>query len=108
MEKGFLTALFDFSFRSFVTARIVSVLYILATIVLGIYALVIVGFSLTSGGPRALIGLVLAPLFFLLGMMYVRVLLEALVVLHRIEGNTARIASVGPAPGTDAGPASSE
>lgn len=108
MEKGFFASLFDFSFQSLVTTKIITVLYILATIVLGIYALVILGLGLTSGGPGALIGLVVAPLFFLLGVMYVRVLLEALVVLHRIEGNTARTAGPGTAPRADAGPASPE
>jgi hypothetical protein len=98
--KPFLAALFDTSFRSFITPRIVGVLYILAIIAIVIYALVIVaaGFSADAGvGIFTLV--IVAPLVFFLGVLYVRVMLEVFIVLFRIERNTR---STGPSqpPGT--------
>lgn len=109
MEKGFFASLFDFSFRSFITIKIVRVFYILAMIFIGLYALGLLIFVASAGGSTGLgglgvlLGLVGAGLIFLLGVMYIRVLLETILVLFRIEGNTARIAGTNPpAPGVGA------
>lgn len=110
MKKGFFASLFNFSFRSFITTKIIPVFYILTTILLGLFTLVFLIVSVfglvRGGGLGSLFGLIAAPLYFLLGIIAVRVFLEAIIVLHRIEGNTARIAGARPAPGTDAGPSS--
>jgi len=50
-SKGFLASMFDLSFSSFVTTRLIKVLYILA-LLLGV--VVTIG-SIFTGGPRAFI-----------------------------------------------------
>ncbi len=84
-------ALFDFSFREFVTPRIIRVLYVLALIIIALYAiggLIAVVASLADGAVlRALFFLLLIPVGLLLAMAYVRVLLEIMVVVFRIGEN---------------------
>lgn len=88
---GFFSALFDFSFREFVTPRIIRVLYVLALIIIALYAiggLIAVVASLADGAVlRALFFLLLIPVGLLLAMAYVRVLLEIMVVVFRIGEN---------------------
>jgi hypothetical protein len=87
--RPFFSALFDTSFRTFITPRIIGILYILAIIVIAVYALVAVaaGFSADAGvGIFTLV--IVAPLIFFLGVLYARVLLEVFIVLFRIEQNT--------------------
>jgi len=91
-EPSFFSALFDVSFSNFVTNRIIKVLYILALIGVTIGALVFLVTGLTQGGGAALLALIVAPLYFLLGLIYIRVLLEVIIVLFRIGENTAVMA----------------
>jgi hypothetical protein len=91
-RKGFFGSLFDLSFTSLVTTRIIKVLYVLAIIVIGIYALIFIagGFSnSTSAGLVVL--LILAPLFALVSLIYTRVLLEVIIALFRIMENTGEL-----------------
>lgn len=58
-QKGFFGSLFDFSFTSLITSKLISVLYILAIICIGIYALFLIGAGFTRGaaiGVLAIIG----------------------------------------------------
>jgi len=92
-EKGFLGSLFDFSFTSLVTPKIVKVLYILFTIwtaLIGLSILVI-GFKTggVAGGLFTLI--VIEPIFVLLTLGIYRVVLEAFMVLFRIYEETRQI-----------------
>ncbi len=90
--RGFMTALFDYSFTSFVTPKIIKVLYLLATIVVALSTLVLVlaAFS-NSGGAGILTLVIVAPLFFLISMIYARVLLELVIVFFRINGNVQEL-----------------
>jgi hypothetical protein len=90
--KGFLGALFDFSFSSFVTARLIRVLYVLGLILAGIGALAMIITGLTQSFLQGVLMLIVAPLFFLLAAMYLRVVLELLIVVFRIAENVERIA----------------
>jgi hypothetical protein len=58
-RKGFFGSLFDLSFTSLVTTRIIKVLYVLAIIVIGIYALIFIagGFSnsTSAGGDNRVV-----------------------------------------------------
>jgi len=99
---GFFAALFDFSFRSFVTEKIIPVLYALWLIAVALFALgvVVAGFEAGSGpdGNPALGILALligAPLILLFGAIYGRVVLEAVIVLFRIADYTKVIADQG-------------
>lgn len=92
-EKGFVGSLFDFSFQSFVTPKIVKVLYVLVavwTAILGL-TMLILGFRLggTSGGLFTLI--IVEPIFILLTLGIYRVVLEAFMVVFRIYEETKKI-----------------
>ena len=106
-KKGFFGSLFDLSFKHFVTGRVVSFLYVVslifvvlnATVSAG-YASLLLGAFLSAVADSQAIGwvsgillfLVLAPLFLLVSIVYVRVLLEIVIVLFRIAENTAEMA----------------
>jgi uncharacterized membrane protein len=92
-EKGFLGSLFDFSFTSLVTPKIVKVLYILFTIwtaLIGLSILVI-GFK-TGGVAGGLFTLIIVePIFVLLTLGIYRVVLELFVVVFRIYDELKKI-----------------
>ena len=90
--KGFFGSLFDLSFTSLVTTRIIKVLYVLAIIVIGLYALIFIagGFSRSSSAGIFVL-LILAPLFTLISLIYTRVLLEVIIALFRIMENTSEL-----------------
>ena len=93
---GFFGALFDFSFTSFVTPKIIKVLFILGVLVVSLYAIgmLLIGlFSMVRGAIGSGLGmLIVAPIIFVLGICYVRVLLEVMVAIFRIAENTSQLA----------------
>lgn len=92
-DKGFIGSLFDFSFSSFVTPKIVKVLYVLITIWTALLALtiLIIGFRTggVAGGLFTLI--IIEPIFILLTLGIYRVVLEAFMVIFRIYEETKKI-----------------
>jgi len=83
--RGFLSALFDFSFTSFVTTRIIKVLYVLILVLVSLVALIytIIAFRLSTG--FGLLVLIIGdPLYIIIVMAFWRLLLEAFVVVFRI------------------------
>jgi hypothetical protein len=90
-KKGY-QALFDLSFRRFITLRLTGILYAIALALGSLYAM---GWSLAGFGESLGQGLlrlvVLAPLGFLLYAIWVRILLEASVSLIRVAQNTSDI-----------------
>jgi len=89
---GFFKALFDFSFTSFVTSKIIKFLYGLSILLAAILALILIvaGFSAhPAAGIIAL--LIVAPLLFLISVIYSRVLLEIIIVIFRISENTSEV-----------------
>ena len=83
--KGFLSALFDFGFTSFVTPKVIKVLYTLITIgtVLSALVFTIIAFkaSVAFGVATLVIG---DPLFILIVLAIYRVILEFFVVTFRV------------------------
>ena len=92
-DRGFIGSLFDFSFSSFVTPKIVKVLYVLITIWTALLALtvLILGFRTggLAGGLFTLI--IIEPIFILLTLGIYRVVLEAFMVVFRIYEETKKI-----------------
>ena len=84
-QKGFFESLFDFSFTSFVTTRIIKVLYVLILIMTGLGALI---FTISAFNANALFGLLTLiigdPLFIIIVMAFWRLVLESFVVVFRI------------------------
>jgi hypothetical protein len=85
-SKGFFGALFDFSFTSFVTTKIIKVLYVLILVLAVISALVytVIAFKVSPG--FGFLTLVIGdPLFIIIVMAFWRLVLEAFIVVFRIS-----------------------
>jgi len=80
--------LFDLSFSRFVSPSIVTLLFILAIVVASVVALSTSIAGLATIGRGGIILVLLAPLYWLLGVIYARVFLELVIILFRIEANT--------------------
>lgn len=107
-QKGFIGSLFDLSFTSFVTTKLIKVLYVLSLVLLAI-AYVVVAIALFSSGGQELtvnadgsfgtessgntgLGLlwlfVIGPILLFFYVLMYRVLFELVIVLFRIFENT--------------------
>jgi Domain of unknown function (DUF4282) len=83
--KGFLGALFDFGFTSFVTPKVIKALYVLIMIGTVVSALVFTIIMFRVSTPFGILTLVVAdPLFILIVMAIYRVILEFFVVVFRV------------------------
>jgi hypothetical protein len=83
--KGFLGALFDFRFTSFVTPKVVKVLYPLIMILTGLTALSFIDIAFRASIGFGFVSLfILAPLFFLVVTAIYRILLEFFIVIFRV------------------------
>ncbi len=83
--KGFLGALFDFGFTSFVTPKVVKALYMLIMIGTVVSALVFTIIMFRVSTPFGILTLLVAdPLFILIVMAIYRMILEFFVVVFRV------------------------
>ncbi|MEU1972369.1 DUF4282 domain-containing protein [Microbacterium sp. NPDC019599] len=101
--RGFLSALFDISFRTFITRRLASAFYVVGLIAIGIGFLVWfvrgiwVGIDLISFNPGAGVSLlvatlILVPIATFLAIVILRFIIEAVVALIAIAENTQQTA----------------
>lgn len=101
--RGFFRALFDFSFRTFITRRLASVFYLAGLIVIVIGAVLYLVTGILNGvaalwfNPGAGITLIIAtiilvPLIAFLAIVALRLVIEAVVALIAIAENTERTA----------------
>ena len=90
-KKGFFAALFDQSFSEFVTTKLIKLLYAIS---LGFSALLLVAavvvLFMQSVGA-GVVGLLLAPIVFVLSALMTRVWTELLIVIFRIAENSTEI-----------------
>lgn len=111
-RRGFFRSLFDLSFTSFITGRVVSFVYVLSLIFVVLYVLGTVGYSSVlfytffsafaesqAAGIVAGVALfvIFTPILLLVAVVYLRVLLEIVVVLFRISEDTAELVRQGQA-----------
>jgi uncharacterized membrane protein len=88
--KGFMASLFDFSFRDFITPRVIKVLYVILLILAGIGAIAIIAIMFMMGpGFGVLALLILGPLYFFLSALGYRVMLELVAVIFSIKHELA-------------------
>jgi hypothetical protein len=84
-QKGFFASLFDLSFQSLITPRIIKVLYVLTLFVIGVVS---VFFVIAAFAKSALAGavtlLILVPIGALFYVIYARVALELFIAIFRI------------------------
>jgi hypothetical protein len=88
--RSILAALFDFSFTTFASKRLIPLLYGLAVVVGAIYAAGALWVAIRDGGGVALGALIMVPLVYVIFVVYARVFLEVLVAVFRIAENTER------------------
>ncbi len=104
--KNFVSSLFDFSFTSFITIKLIKVLYFLAMLLAGITSLMAIAAAFNINAGVGVLALVLSPVVFLLVLTYARVTLELIIVFFQIEAHTRSTAlALQPKPYTQTYPA---
>jgi hypothetical protein len=84
-SKGFLEALFDFSFTTFATTKITKALYILILIMTGLAAFTYTILAFSASPVFGFLTLIIGdPLFIIIVMAFWRLILESFVVAFRI------------------------
>jgi hypothetical protein len=93
---GFLSSLFDLSFSTFITTKLIKVLFVISIAVAAFcsLALVVSGF-ISSSLAGILMLLIGAPLLFFFYVIYARVMMEVLIVVFRSSEYLAEIAKQG-------------
>ncbi|MET0828067.1 MAG: DUF4282 domain-containing protein [Microbacterium sp.] len=103
MSRGFFRALFDLSFRTFITRRLASIFYLVGLIAIAIGFIVYfvsglvsgiqaLGFNVGAGISLIVATLILVPVFTFLAIVILRFVIEAVVALIAIAENTERTA----------------
>ncbi|WP_127819475.1 DUF4282 domain-containing protein [Microbacterium sp. CPCC 204701] len=101
--KGFFAALFDLSFRTFITRRLASVFYLVGLIAIGIGFLVyfvsgilgaisVMPFNVGAGISALIATIVIVPVLTFLAIVLLRFIIEGVVALIAIAENTERTA----------------
>ena len=90
-EKGFLKALFDVSFSSFIVTRLIRLIYGLSIVFAAVTALFILIGGVLQGGGSALLAIIGAPVVFFIYVILARVWCEMIIVIFRIADNTGRL-----------------
>lgn len=90
--KGFFGSLFDYSFSSFITPRLIKVLYVLMTIAAALWTLLVILVAFKASSALGILALVIGgPMFFVITMIYVRVGLELVMAFFHIHGDVEEI-----------------
>jgi hypothetical protein len=91
--KGFLRALFDFSFTTYITPKIIKVIFGIVIVVSGLGWL---GYTIFAFATNVVLGIIvfviIGPLIFLLYIILARVYLEVVMAVFTIAENSTRIA----------------
>ena len=87
-----LAAIFDFSFRRFITLSVIKVLFILGILLIALewVALMIVAFT-TAGALAGIGALLIGTIGAFIAVIFLRVWLELIVVIFRIGENTSKL-----------------
>lgn len=91
MKKNFVQTLFDFSFDSLITPRIISVIYGVAMFFTGIGTLIFVWNALEENFLMGIGSLILAPIVFFLGLVLARIYCELVIALFKVAENTSHL-----------------
>jgi Domain of unknown function (DUF4282) len=82
---GFIRSLYDFSFSSFVTLRVIRVLYVLITILYSLAAVIVFIGVLVQHKPADIVAaIILVPIGYLIYLTFARIAMEILMVLFNI------------------------
>jgi Domain of unknown function (DUF4282) len=96
MQKGFFASLFDISFSSLITTKVIKVVYVISMIVIGLAALVfIIAAAASDDGAGAVVfAIIVVPIFALLYLVYTRIILEVIIVLFRIMESNIELVEI--------------
>jgi uncharacterized protein DUF4282 len=96
MQKGFFASLFDISFSSLITTKVIKVVYVISMIVIGLAALVfIIAAAASEDGAGAVVfAIIVVPIFALLYLIYTRIILEVIIVLFRIMESNIELVEI--------------
>jgi hypothetical protein len=97
-NKGIIACIFDLSFNEFVTTRIIKILFMLSILLAAFAALFIIIGGFASGTAAGFLGaLIMAPIVFILSVLFSRIWLELVIVAFRVAENTSRLVEQGKA-----------
>jgi len=92
-SPSLFAGLTDVGFRTFVTRKFLSVIYIVLAVGILLTAIAFFASAASQGGRAALVALVVVPLVALLYLVMARVSLELVALMFRIAENTDRMAA---------------
>jgi len=92
--KGFVSILFDLSFKEYVTTKILKFIYILAIIFAVISALGFIGAGFTRGTTAGMLCLIFSPVILLIYIIGARVWVEMIIVLFRISQDLSTLVTI--------------
>lgn len=90
-NKSFLSSLFDFSFSSYITPKFIKFLFILGVILTAIATLLLIIFGFMSHIIVGVVLLIFSPVIFILYVLSVRVYLELVMVIFRLQEDVAKL-----------------
>jgi uncharacterized protein DUF4282 len=91
-EKGLFQGLADFSFRELITPRIIKLLYVILLLAGGVSLVALVVQGMQQSAAQGLLALVFGVVGLFVWALYIRMMLEVVLVLLRIAANTDRMA----------------
>ncbi len=95
-DAGFFKSLFDFSFNSFVTPRIIKILYILMIVVAGLTALAALVTAFQISAVVGILSLIIGcPIYLFITIAFYRVVLEFFMVAFRMADDMRAIRNRG-------------
>lgn len=89
--NSFMKSLFDLEMKEPITLKIIKVLYTIGIAIAGIIGVALVITAFTKSFATGLLHVIAAPLAFLLLVVILRVVLELLMTLFKIEENTRKV-----------------
>lgn len=102
--KGFFSALFDLSFKSYIFPKVIKILFVIVIILAGLGALAVIGESFHANIIVGIIGvIIIAPLYFLLTVIFYRVIFEVISAVFTVAENTTKMVQMAAAPAPPAG-----
>ncbi len=91
-EKGLFHGLADFSFQELITPRIIKLLYVILLLAGGVSLVALVIQGMQQSAAQGLLALVFGAVGLFVWVLYIRMMLEVVMVLLRIAANTDRMA----------------
>jgi hypothetical protein len=90
--KGFFSSLFDTSFSSLIATRVIKVAYVIAIVIVSLEAVGVLIAALATKKVGAVVAaIILIPIVSLLSLIWIRILLELVIIIFRIGDDVRRI-----------------